>query len=185
MHAAGPRLEVDCGACAKALKCCDFQPFVANFLVGQILAKGENLPSLDPKKALYLPIGVVATNAFRTRHAEVVPEQRQADLACGFYDLESRKCKIWFARPGECSTYFCDSLPRTDLSQNSFEIEVAVAQMALVQQGFSRAEINFQVDAINGERDQTSSPAGLEHVYLTSWKWSQTLKAQDIQSWLK
>jgi hypothetical protein len=174
---------VDCKACAKPIKCCDFQPFWANFLIGAWLEENgaKELPEIT--NAFWHPIGLIPRAEYRTRHAQT--EVRGEDLKCGFY--QSGRCEIWSTRPGECSTYFCDSAQtmRAPLSEEVFHTESAIAQMALAEIGLSPVEITAQVDRLNSGQGENGPSGDLILMYKKAWKWSKTLSRQDVRKWLE
>lgn len=74
---------------------------------------------------------------------------------------------------------------RQALAKKSFAIEIAVAQMALVELGFAPKEISAQVDACNGEAEfsEKYSDAELILMYKRAWQWSKQLNADLVASW--
>lgn len=179
--------QLNCLACEKQLKCCDFQPFVANFLLGAMISRGLKLP--EPTTHFgYHPIGLVATKHFRELHEKTPEEDRGEDFLCTFFDKVSRQCTVWNERPGECSTYLCSPLTeqRRRLSQQSFEFEVALSQMALARQGFSKRELSGQVDAVNAVEnslDQAGPPSRHDVIetYQRAWSWVKDLKDFELE----
>ena len=137
------------------------------------------------------PVGAVACPDYRARHERVtsVGGDPGVDLLCGFFDRETRGCSIWKFRPGECSTYFCDDLrlseDRQAIRSLSFDLEMAAAQMALVELGLSAREIAEQVDLVNGAASaQNYSGSQLLLMYKKAWKWSQGLNREMVESWM-
>lgn len=180
---------MDCRGCQKLTKCCAFQPFVPNFLLGGLL-ENENRFSLAQHKNLsFQPLGAMATVNYRAQHLDTKDRESEVSLLCSFY--KNGGCSIWNFRPGECSTYFCDSgmktEPRQGLARKAFDVEVAVAQMALVELGFSPRQISSQVDACNGAGDlaQNYSDDRLISMYKQAWNWSKSLTSDQVQSWLE
>jgi hypothetical protein len=189
--------KLNCDLCSKAgraglsgterarwqlYKCCTFQPFVANFLLGAHLASGGQLPvPRGPESGFHLtPLGLFASQDFKRRHQATADEERGADLLCAFY--RDGKCGIFAFRPGECSTYFCTG-PDQLLSEQSFAVEVAVAQLALFEQGFSEAQVGQQIDLLNEpEREiQTLAMVDLEALYRRAWSYASTLRRKDVE----
>ena len=205
--AGSPAPSRDCGACARPLKCCDFQPFFANFLVGAWLER-EGLSEL-PRLAHgeWQPIGLVARREYRERRRET-PAPRTADLLCGFY--RAGRCGVWEFRPGECASYFCES-ERPEIAARAFALEAGVAQMALAVQAYSPARIAAQVDWLNegagpaagaetavavgtGAGAGVGEVAGAEsaakvvsedliETYRAAWRWAQGLSREEVESW--
>jgi hypothetical protein len=156
------------------VKCCAFQPIIANFYIGAMLEAGES-PFRDlGRKGGFQPIGLIPTRAFREELTALPEEKRRSAQACAFYDLEKRACSIWNYRPAECSFYFCTEDPaRERWSEQAFALETNMAQMALAHLGFSAREIAAQVDYLNDPPPDlpefTRSEA--EDVYLRAWRW--------------
>jgi len=178
--------QLDCASCARPAKCCAFQPFVPNFLLGAWLAAAAELPEIPHVR--FHPAGAVATLEYRAAHASV--SEPGVDLLCGFFDREKRTCRLWAYRPGECSNYFCDDLrlseARQNLRQRTFDVEMAVTQMALVELGFSGRQIGEQIDIVNGVGEGSIYPGHeLLMMYKRAWIWSQNLNPQTVQSWLE
>lgn len=172
--------ERDCVGCRQLGKCCDFQPFVANFLLGAWLELGHALPA--PKEHFYSPLGLIPGESFRLRHARTEKSKRGEDLHCLFYQRES--CAIWSLRPGECSLYFCDSEDpfRSQLSKKSFAFETRFAQMALEAQGFGLEAVHLMIDELNLERSSTSYPLeDVMGVYRRAWDWARQVKRDQVE----
>lgn len=175
---------LDCVACAKKWKCCDFQPFVPNFALGAILEK-------NPAFALtgvhhWQPLGLVPSHEFRARHAATQPEAREPDLVCQFFDKRERRCGIWEFRPGECSNYFCEGMGAelTAASEAAFTIETVVAQRALFELGFAQAEVGEQIDLLNAPGSfRAYSEVELRSIYSESWRWARNLSADEVRRW--
>lgn len=176
---AGPKL--DCHSCAKVVKCCDFQPFVANFLLGGLLERGVpvNFSSSDH---YFIPLGLVAGAAYRSRHSGTPPETRGHEFACHFFSKQARNCEIWEFRPGECSTYFCEGRrPEFDkLSESSFNFESNLAQEFLFAENFSQQEVHFQVDLLNGEGVPPIKYPALEELYRRAWRWARQSAKKEV-----
>lgn len=192
---------VDCGACTlsaerphervrwAAYKCCTFQPFVACFSAGAMLAEGLDPITIDGTKALRLPIGIVASKPFRSKREAIPDGRRGEEQLCTYFDQTARRCGIWRFRPGECSLHFCSgqgASERERLSHQVFALESAVAQMALIHLGFSARQVGEQIDLLN---DPGSSPAELsrsqaDELYRAAWDWARTRERGEILSWL-
>ena len=123
-----------------SLKCCAFQPYVANFYCGAMLEAGLMPLPRDAGKAMLQPLGVLPVREFRALIEATPDHLRQEKHLCTFYDQASRRCGIWEYRPGECSLYYCggDSKrrEREQWSQKVFSLESDMAQMALAHLGF-------------------------------------------------
>lgn len=189
--------QVDCEACTLSrlrpevaerwarYKCCTFQPFVANFYCGAMLEAGRTNLDLDSKRALLQPLGVVASASFRDLY-ESTPEDERGDAhLCSFYGREHRRCGVWEFRPAECSLYFCGSTSerRETWTRRAFELEIAIAQMALVHLGLSAREIALQVDHLNTPPADLQNSRDVTDLYRGAWAWAQHLSEEEISSW--
>lgn len=177
--------QLDCVGCAKPLKCCDFQPFVANFLIGAILEENANFLMDGPH--LWQPLGLIPSHEFRAKHARTPAFERGADLACQFFDLGARACTIWRFRPGECSTYFCEGMDEElqKLSGDSFGLETALAQRALFEAGVEIDLVGAQIDLLNEPGPvQKYDEVELRRIYSECWRWARNLRADDVRQWL-
>jgi Fe-S-cluster containining protein len=172
----------------KPAKCCAFQPFVPNFLLGAWLENSAVLPEIA--NVQFHPVGAVPSPDYRNRHEAVTSSGGDpgVEFLCGFFDRERRACSIWSVRPGECSTYFCDDLRfnenRQALRNLSFDLESNAAQMALVELGYTPKQISEQVDLVNGVCSVQIYPGQeILLMYKKAWKWSQGLSREMIESW--
>lgn len=99
------------------LKCCTFEPFLPNFLVGGIL----NDPDLSYAHQLIrgkirlnefvLPIGLVAPLAYQIQFYESKKSLfgQNADFICPYYEPTLGTCEIWQYRGNVCTTFICES----------------------------------------------------------------------------
>jgi hypothetical protein len=158
-------------------KCCTFQPFFPNFYLGAMLEAGVKLPLNS--NCIATPIGIFAKREFRDGRNAIADRLRGAEHLCSAYD--NGRCTVWRFRPGECGTYFCEGdLPKR--SEQTYRIESAVAQMALVELGFSPESVGRLVEEM--ESGVAVNGAGFEGVYLRSWEFAQRLSKVEVESWL-
>lgn len=160
--------QLDCLGCKKPGKCCDFQPFIPNFLLGAMLHLGMELPEAGEHS--YQPIGLIPARSFRERHA--ANAVHGADLMCRFF--KNGKCSVYRLRPSECRNYFCEGM--TDVhrlrSQREFDFETRLAQLALRHLGFSDGFIGRQVDVLNLEAEPEIENHSLHDLYRSSFAWA-------------
>lgn len=137
------------------------------------------------------PIGLCPSHNYRARFFEKEDVERGEDLICSFYDRERKACTNWKNRPSECATYFCsDSSFFRQRSQDLFDWEIAVAQMALVEHGFTSREIEEILASMDDGRDEQSMSRwgiykGEEMAFYSScWNWAKTRTGAEILSWL-
>lgn len=177
---------MDCSVCAKPTKCCAFQPYIPNFLIGGWLEKtnAAELPKL--KTAYWHPIGLIPGQKYKREHSQAA--EPGASLSCAFFGLDSRKCSLYEFRPSECRIYYCDdardSLVRKTFTQMAFDEEIAVAQMAMLEMDLTRREMSEQVDLVNQGAVADFAGRDLIFMYKKAWKWSQTVRPRDIKEWM-
>ena len=167
-----PLVPVDCGACARSSKCCDFQPFVPGFLVGAWLERGGRLPA-DEWRYRRQPLGLIPSARFRADRDRNV---------CAFYDRG--RCGIWAYRPGECSAYSCAGENHA-FAVRAFGLETNLSQMALIELGIPADAVAAQIDILNDPGQDLGHAADAEDIYRRSWAWARTLSRADIAAWLE
>lgn len=100
-------------------KCCTYQPYLANFLVGAML--DDDQPGFATGRATIerridqrdgvSPLGTSPPSAYDARYREATrdPEAfgRTPDLRCPHLDATTGGCSIWAYRNAVCSTWFC------------------------------------------------------------------------------
>lgn len=188
--------QVDCTRCSRgdlsaprrwsAYKCCTFQPFVSSVLAGAMLEDGLKPLDIANAKAVLLPIGVIATAEFRDQRTALHEDHHGAEQLCSYYDSRSRSCKVWRLRPGECSLHFCTpDAKREQISSEIFQFEAGVAQMALVNLGFSLAEIDQQLEYLNDPKPGVKSleASDAQVLYSRAWSWFKTVTPEELRSW--
>lgn len=173
--------RIDCVGCkprGRQTKCCDFQPFIANFLLGDI--------SLAPQKALLrqlidmrryvLPIGLVASPEYQAWYGGRDQNQPEETRLCAFYDRELKQCGIYRNRPGECSSYYCQSSKGQQglaqwkaLSEHLFILENGLAQASLLDSGYSIEEIHGFLELIRLEKPNSAETHLKEEKYQVLW----------------
>jgi len=173
----------------QAYKCCTFQPYVSCVLAGAMLEEGLDPLSVLEDRAVLLPIGVVATREFRDRRDALADNLRGESELCSYFDRHTRRCRVWKLRPAECSSHFCteDRMGERDrLSHQAFDMESALAQMALLHLGFSLTEMEEQLEWLNSPKPALVglSRAHAEEIYRSAWSWLQGVPDQEVQSWL-
>jgi hypothetical protein len=181
---ANPRMpDLDCVNCAKPTKCCAFQPFIPNFLVGAWLESRKEGASagLPPvMNAYWHPIGLIPAAAYRESHART--EGQDPNHACSFF--KNRACSIYAFRPAECRTYFCEGDFYVREGQRAHDKEMALAQMALVECGLGAREIAAQVDVLSQGARENYTGSDLVFMYKKAWNWSRQISEQTVEQWI-
>ncbi len=174
--------QLDCAGCLKVGKCCDFQPFIPNYLVGAMLAAGVALPNVGEHH--WQPLGLIPAGSFRERHSRTPEGLRGSDLFCSFFD---GGCSIYKFRPGECRNYFCEGM--TDghhaASIKAFTIETSMAQSALEHLGFPIEAVHAQVDVLNLQGEpRPAVTAEMMAIYRGAWAWAGQHRSDEVQRFL-
>ena len=174
--------QLDCIGCQKVGKCCDFQPFIPNYMLGAMLSSGVRLPS--PGEHHWQPLGLIPARSFRERHGKTPEGSRGPDLFCRFFD---GGCRIYKFRPGECRNYFCEGM--TDghhkASADAFGFEASMAQSALEYLSFPIEVIHHQIDILNLKGDPPSADTvEMMNIYRLSWAWAGQHRPEEVQRFL-
>ena len=148
-----------------SVKCCSHFPFLPNFLLRSILGNSgsdsafaniEQLQSLG----MISPLGLIPPLSFRRRSQADRQERfgRDESLLCPFF--EAGRCTIWENRPSVCASFYCQSSHGEEglrfwkqLGDHFHRADWSLAQLCLVQGGFSGCEINEMLSAIEGTRE--------------------------------
>jgi hypothetical protein len=182
---------LNCGSCVRFLgKCCTFQPFVANYLVGEKAGSAENY--------FVSPLGLLATQQYQMAHRKSADGSRGWDLICSFYERNSGRCSRWQTRPAECAAHFCESTHGSrgnefwqKLSVQFNQIEVAVAQMAMVEFGFSPKVIGEQISWLVLPPEKLNMRKiwgdwfGEENLFFSKCAaWAAKISRDQVEEWL-
>lgn len=190
------------------LKCCTYYPYVANFLVGAILEQGgegaRRMKDLILTQPTALPVGLCAPADYQRRFLEAGRQGfgREISLVCPFYETTSKACTVWSNRPGECSSFFCQSSYEEggmgfwqSLSQHLFELENGLAQMAMIHAGFTPEQVESCLEWIKADSEDeelmisvqgfsenlwADKAGNQEEFYLQCWSWARALKPEDL-----
>lgn len=181
---------VDCVNCTMAhmdqvnakrwrdFKCCTFQPFFPNFYLGAMLEAGVSLPING--NVFVTPIGIYAKQEFREKRDAVPDEKRGLGHLCSAF--KNNQCSVWSFRPGECATYYCQGdLPKRAF--DTYKVESAVAQMALVHLGLTAKQTGDLVEAMESGAAVVGYGDSLA-LYRQAWEWARGLSRVEVQSWL-
>jgi hypothetical protein len=148
----------------KDLKCCTFQPFLPNFLVGKILQ--SQLPSADVVKHkilnddFALPIGIIPSFSFQKQfnNKSLGEFGNRADWLCPYYNPTQQNCGIWQYRGTVCTSFVCKSSYGAkglkfweSLSNYLHYVEMALMEESLVYLDFSPRQTNEMLALLNNE----------------------------------
>jgi len=159
-----------CDDCAmesyrKDLKCCTFEPYLPNYLVGALLSQekqnSEAVKVFDHKieKRIYsLPVGMLAPVRYQVMFNHRNPEDfgNREDWLCPYYNREKQNCNVWRNRGAVCTTFFCKSSHGkkglgfwSELNDYLTYVEMALMEEALVHLDFSPRQISECLDYFN------------------------------------
>ncbi len=170
------------------LKCCTFEPFMPNYLVGAILLEDKRFPvgaaSIRRKIALReyaLPMGLVPTIRFQVEFNQRKTGDfgNREDWLCPYFDRAHNNCGIWKYRGSVCTTFYCQS----DFGRSGFRFwrnlsellnatEMALSEEALVELDFSPRQVSNQLDYFNrhqGTKTEIASASIPQRKWLEIW----------------
>ncbi|PIS11817.1 MAG: hypothetical protein COT73_01910 [Bdellovibrio sp. CG10_big_fil_rev_8_21_14_0_10_47_8] len=163
--------KATCNACAMApqkekgkityqdhLKCCTYEPYLPNFLVGAMFKSQSTSASARAalKKKIHdrefsLPVGLVAAVPFQVEFNQRKPNDfgNREDWLCPYYDRNQQQCGVWKYRGAVCTSFYCKSsygqkgLNFWDHMSNYLTyVEMALMEDVLVDLGFSPRQIS-------------------------------------------
>ncbi len=172
-----------------SLRCCTYQPFLPNFLVGQALAEGPDSLAAEIRQQIKnrqycLPIGIVPSPKFQVsfNHREPGEFGHVADWLCPYLDSSDLSCRVWAIRGSVCSTYFCKSSYGKQglrfwqgLGEYLAVLEMCLLEEALALHGFSPREQNASLEFLNMQTctpelwRAEAMPAALEKELWRDW----------------
>ncbi len=154
------------------LKCCTYEPFIPNYLVGAALQSTSTSSAAQKvfrekieKRKFALPIGMVASPRFQVRfnNREENEFGQRKDWLCPYYSIEKQNCGIWKHRGAVCTTYYCQSsygVMGTEfwkqMSDYMTYVEMALMEEALVQLDFSPRQISDCLQYLNRQEVSVS-----------------------------
>jgi hypothetical protein len=165
------------------LKCCTYEPFLPNFLIGALFESAATAPSAlkalrfkIEKRQFSLPIGMTAS----VKYQVAFNNRQEADFGnikewlCPYYNQEQNNCGIWKNRGAVCTTFFCQSSYGVmgeefwkQMNDYLTYVEMAVMEEILVQLDFSPRQISDCLQYLNR---QEGSPAELKTHNLSEAK---------------
>jgi hypothetical protein len=147
------------------LKCCTFEPFIPNYLVGAALQSAstskEALSVIKKKierRSLALPIGLAAPLRFQIEfnHRTDGEFGNREDWLCPYYSRATQNCGIWKHRGAVCTSYYCKSdagkkgLQYWKALENYIHYtEMALMEESLVMMDFSPRQVNACLEYLN------------------------------------
>lgn len=154
------------------LKCCTYEPFLPNFLVGSALRSASISDSARDsfmrkikQREYALPIGMIASPRFQVRFNHRDPEEfgNRADWLCPYYNHSLENCGIWKSRGAVCTTYYCQSSYGVmgmefwrQLSDYLTYVEMALMEESLVHLDFSPRQISECLEYLNRQKLSSS-----------------------------
>lgn len=147
------------------LKCCTYEPFMPNYLLGAILKQNDSsspgakmIREKIKNRNYSLPIGMTASLAYQVNFNHREPEDfgQKRDWLCSYYNKETNNCGIWRNRGAVCTTFFCKSsygkkglLFWQNLNDYMTYVEMALMEEALVHLDFSPRQVSGMLDYLN------------------------------------
>jgi len=147
------------------LKCCTYEPYLPNYLVGALFESPATAPEAlkalrlkIEKRQFSLPIGMTASVQYQVAFNSREPEDfgNRADWLCPYYDRTLQNCGVWKYRGAVCTTYYCQSNFGKkglrfweELSGYLTYVEMALMEDVLVHLDFSPRQISDCLDYIN------------------------------------
>ncbi|MFP5519759.1 MAG: hypothetical protein ACLGGX_07640 [Bdellovibrionia bacterium] len=148
------------------LKCCTYEPFIPNFMVGAILKNSANSAGAEViqqkivKREYALPIGLVPSVRYQLQFKENKEKifGKDPEYLCSFYDVETQLCTIWRQRGNVCTTFHCKSSYGVAGKKfwNQFGhllsyVEQILLEEALIQLDFSPRQVSELFGYLNRE----------------------------------
>lgn len=155
--------KATCNACnwsayQPTLKCCTYEPYLPNFLVGGMFESASTsqaalqaLRSKIEKRQYSLPIGMTASVRYQVafNQREEHDFGNRKDWLCPYYNQEQNNCGIWKNRGAVCTTFYCQSSYDVmgmefwkQLNDYLTYVEMAMMEEILVHLDFSPRQIS-------------------------------------------
>ncbi len=148
------------------LKCCTFQPFLPNYVVGAILSQEvlsaasalTSVRSKIAKREYSLPLGLVAPPNYQVALNQRKKNEfgQREDWLCPYYNKEQQNCGIWRQRGAVCTSFYCKSSYGIkglrfwdELSNYLTYVEMALMEESLVILDFSPRQISDLLNYLN------------------------------------
>lgn len=184
--------KATCDDCAmspkysKNLKCCTFEPYLPNYIVGEIFANEDRYPEICQKLRdriqrceFVLPLGIVPHFKFQIEfnNRKSTDFGNRSDWICPYYDTSAERCHIWRLRGAVCTSFYCKSdhgqkgLKYWDQVKDYLSlVEMTLAEELLVDRGFSPRQISEQLGYFN---KKTGSGSEKKQIVLGCLDWKK------------
>lgn len=182
------------------LKCCTFEPFLPNFLVGALLLEEERFPygvdRIRHKIATRegaLPIGLVPRLAFQVEFNSREPGDfgQREDWLCPYYHKDSQNCGVWKYRGAVCTTFYCQSDTGragqrlwVKVSDYLSEAEIALTEEVAGLLGFSPSQVSDCLEYVN-RFEATESEMATPGIPLNEWRGLWDGRHNEIEDYYK
>jgi Fe-S-cluster containining protein len=162
--------KATCGDCnwsayQKHLKCCTYEPYLPNYLVGALFESEATSASalmamrgkIDQRQ-FSLPIGMTASVKYQVtfNHREENDFGNREDWLCPYYNKEKQNCGIWKNRSAVCTTFFCQSSYGVmgmefwkQMNDYLTYVEMAIMEEILVHLDFSPRQLSDCLQFLN------------------------------------
>lgn len=146
------------------LKCCTYEPFLPNYLVGALFSDQttpestrNHLREKISKRKFALPVGMTAPVKYQLEYQQ----NRDEDFGvnpkwlCSYFDKTNNNCGIWRNRSAVCTSFFCvsDYGDKGKDFWGNLENYLVFVEMALVEEvmahlDFSPRQVNECLDFV-------------------------------------
>jgi Fe-S-cluster containining protein len=151
-------------------RCCTYHPRVPNFLLGLALnhPASSRIVHQLVDDGFILPEGMVSSPSQWAFYLSDTAEERfgkSEKVLCPFLEKKSGMCNLYAFRNSVCSTFFCfhDNGDKGERFWGSLQtlaqqVEMALGQWALTQQGFDVEEMMKRINGLAAKVERTSDP---------------------------
>jgi hypothetical protein len=170
-------------------KCCTYQPYLANYLVGGVLVDID--PSLSKGKEIIkeqilarkgvTPYGIIPSHDYIKRERALksidfwkVPKEEMTKQLCSYYD--DGNCTVWKYREHLCVTHFCSSVGGSKGKEfwKTIDNYLKMAETSLSQYAMLKLEwdvLNFKTKRINTDDFKLEDENGniIDENYSALW----------------
>jgi Fe-S-cluster containining protein len=167
------------------LKCCTFEPYLPNFLVGAMFESASTSPAAlkalrdkIEKRQFSLPIGMTASVKYQVEFNQREEKDfgNREDWLCPYFNRELKNCGVWKNRGAVCTTYYCQSDYGVMGSEfwkqmNDYltYVEMALMEEILVHLDFSPRQISDCLQYLN-RQEGTAAELRLDSLTLPKAK---------------
>lgn len=148
------------------LKCCTYQPWLPNYIVGAILSDErdsnrvgrEAILKKISRREYTLPIGIFPPVRYQVEFNQRAEGEFgwREDWLCPYFNHEAQNCGLWRHRGSVCTSYYCKSDQKAagkrfwkSLESYLHYVEMALAEEVLAHLDFSPRQVSEMLDYMN------------------------------------